>query len=387
LVKITITGDISFNKINQFQYGSKILELFESSDLVIGNLEAPLTERTEKIKFKSYYLKAAPAHIENLLHFDAFSIANNHVLDYQVEGLVDTLELLDAKGIKHFGAGLSRQQAYEPYTTECNGVKIAVFGATQYFRVNPFRKIGTADMFSYRLLTQIKQHKKEGYFVIVMPHWGYEHVAYPSPRERRLAHRFIDVGADVVIGSHPHEMQGREQYKGKFIFYSLGNFIFSSLDYKQNSNLKLYNSYLVELNINPDMSYQFSQIPYVTSDDLVEIALGETKETISKNIELISKSLNEGWKLYKKVFYYGMYMRYLEANDISLCTRDRGQVARIHRGIGYRIRSKLMYILGLNWQTIKIGIYVYCYIFNLILKYDNQLLKSFYDVKTFPQNK
>jgi len=372
LVKLVLTGDISFNKISDFKFGANILGLFKASDLVIGNLEAVLTERTEKRKFKSYYLKAASSHIEDLRHFDAFSIANNHVLDYKKEGLLDTLKLLDERGIKHFGAGLSPEQAFEPFKAECNGIKIAVLGATQYFRVNYFRRIGTVDMFSSRLLRQIKQLKAEDYFVIVMPHWGYEHVAYPSPRERRLAHKFIESGADAVIGSHPHEMQGVEQHKGKFIFYSLGNFIFSSMDYRQNTNPRLYNSYLVQLCVNQDLSYQFTQIPYVTSDDIVELVTGEKKANIERDIERISKPLNGDWKPYKKSFYYGMYLRYLETKDKSLCTRDVGIAEDTKRGILYHFRSKIMYIFGLDWQTIKIGIYVYLCIFNLLPRLSKQ---------------
>ncbi len=302
MVEIIFTGDISFANINNFRIGGELEKVLQKADIVIGNFEAVMTNRTDKWNLRPYHLKADPKFIKVLSDFDAFSLANNHLLDYKKEGLIDTLDLLKSNGKTFFGAGLTRQEAEKPYLAEVSGIKIACFGATHYLCAGIFRKAGTANMNSSRLFRQITEYKKNNYFVIIMPHWGYEHFPYPSPRDRILAKRFIDAGADVVVGSHPHELQGIETISQKQVFYSLGNFIFSMKDFSK-VNWLLTHSFIVKLIVKENLEYTYDLLPYVTSEHKNELLDNVSKETVLKCIDEVTQQFNLSRREYNRIFY------------------------------------------------------------------------------------
>ncbi|WP_028610297.1 CapA family protein [Paenibacillus harenae] len=217
-----------------FLYKQSLLYLSEP-DLTAGNLEHPVTNRGIPAEGKDYVFKGSPDALPALRDagFDVVSLANNHTLDQGVEGLMDTMRHLEEAGISHAGAGANDTEAFAPVIKEVRGVKIAYIGLSKVVPTVEWKAdknvAGVAETYdTRRAVTAIRKAEEEADIVAVMVHWGKERVDQPKPYQRDYARQYIDAGADLVIGSHPHVLQGFEMYKGKWIAYSLGNFIFSA---------------------------------------------------------------------------------------------------------------------------------------------------------------
>lgn len=217
-----------------FLYKQSLLYLSEP-DLTAGNLEHPVTNGGVPVEGTPYVFKGSPDALPALREagFDVVSLANNHALDQGVEGMLDTMKHLDEAGISHMGAGSNDTEAFSPVIKEVRGIKIAYIGLS---RVVPFASwkadknvAGVAETYeTKRAVAAIAKAKEQADIVVVMVHWGKERVDQPEPYQKDYARQYIDAGADLVIGSHPHVLQGFEMYKGKWIAYSLGNFIFTA---------------------------------------------------------------------------------------------------------------------------------------------------------------
>ncbi|KAF6582650.1 CapA family protein [Paenibacillus sp. EKM211P] len=241
-VTLHFIGDVQFSgKVEQrleqngFDFPYQYLgSLFHKDDLTIANLETPVTTNGVGALNKTYVYKSSPKALTAMAAagVNAVNLANNHILDQGTSGLLDTLKYLDEKGIAHAGAGRNAKEAYAPHYFERNGIKIALLGAT---RVMPeanwnasAKQPGVAGAYdSTAIVKSIREARNQADLVIVVAHWGKERVTTLEPHQTELSHAFIDAGADLVIGGHPHVLQGMEQYKGKWIAYSTGNFIFS----------------------------------------------------------------------------------------------------------------------------------------------------------------
>lgn len=209
-------------------------DLFTKDDLTLANLETPVTTAGVGAANKQYVFKSSPKALDALKKagMDGVSLANNHILDQGVSGLLDTLTHLDKSKIQYAGAGKNADEAYAPEYFTRQGIVIALVAVS---RVAPDTdwfaqkgKPGVAQVYSPEIaLESIRTARKNADIVIVMPHWGEERASIPNVKQTQLAHQFVDAGADLVIGSHPHVLQGLEQYKGKWIAYSTGNFIFT----------------------------------------------------------------------------------------------------------------------------------------------------------------
>ena len=210
------------------------LSYLSDADLTAGNLENPITRRGTPAEDKQYVFKGAPESLPALRDagFDIVGLANNHTLDMGVVGLMDTMEHLDAAGIPHVGAGNDDVEAFAPVILEARGVKVAYLSLSRVLPVAAWKadsdREGVAETYDpARAVRAIKAASEQADLVIVMVHWGKERVDRPLDYQRQLARDYVDAGADLVIGSHPHVLQGFEQYNGKWIAYSLGNFIFN----------------------------------------------------------------------------------------------------------------------------------------------------------------
>ena len=213
------------------------LNAIQSADYFVVNEEFPFSSRGTQAADKQYTFRLAPEKVSMFqeMGIDAVTLANNHALDYGTDALLDTCEVLDGAGILHTGAGKDLNAAKQPVVFEKNGQRVALIGAT---RVIPEAGWAATNghpgmLSSYEvsvepLLAQIAECHAQGEKVVVLIHWGIERDEMPQEYQRALAKRYIDAGADLVIGSHPHVLQGIEYYKGKPIFYSLGNFVFGS---------------------------------------------------------------------------------------------------------------------------------------------------------------
>ncbi|KAE8558732.1 CapA family protein [Paenibacillus polymyxa] len=241
-VTLHFIGDVQFSgKVEQrleqngFDFPYQYLgSLFHKDDLTIANLETPVTTNGVGALNKTYVYKSSPKALTAMAAagIDAVNLANNHILDQGTSGLLDTLNYLDEKGIAHAGAGRNAKEAYAPHYFERNGIKIALLGAT---RVMPeanwnagAQQPGVAGAYdSTAIVKSIREARNQADLVIVVAHWGKERATALESHQTELSHAFIDAGADLVVGGHPHVLQGMEQYKGKWIAYSTGNFIFS----------------------------------------------------------------------------------------------------------------------------------------------------------------
>ena len=205
------------------------------ADFFMVNQEFPFSSRGEEAPDKQFTFRLAPERVSlfSEMGIDGVTLANNHALDFGREALMDSCETLDRAGIVHTGAGGNLEAARRPVIVEQKGKRIAVIG--------PTRVIPTADWAAGKqvpgmlaaydmaiLLEEIQKQRQENDFVVVYVHWGIEKEEKPQDYQRSMGRQMIDAGADLVIGAHPHVLQGIEYYKGKAIVYSLGNFVFGS---------------------------------------------------------------------------------------------------------------------------------------------------------------
>jgi len=215
--------------------------ILAAADIAFGNLEAPFTHTGTKFE-KKFNFKVSPKFAPSVVHagFDVVTLANNHVLDYGLEGLKNTLQVLDSIGLAHCGAGLNLEQAQRPAIIERNGYRVAFLGYSLTFP-EEFWATRTSGGTNYprNLPANIAHADSLGDFIVVTFHWGAEGSNYPKDYQIYFAHLAIDCGADLVIGHHPHVLQGLEIYKNRLIAYSLGNFSFSSYSRRSTESLIL----------------------------------------------------------------------------------------------------------------------------------------------------
>ena len=189
-----------------------VKSIFDSDDLTIVNMEGTLTESTSR-QDKTYAFKG-PAEYTQILTdggVEAANLANNHSRDYGEQSYTDTIAALDAAGITSFGYDRTA-------VMDVNGVKVGLVGTYELAD-----GMGCED----EMISNIKAVEEQGaQIVIVSFHWGLEKENYPTENQVNLAHSAIDNGADLVLGHHPHVLEGIEVYNGKNIVYSLGNFCF-----------------------------------------------------------------------------------------------------------------------------------------------------------------
>ena len=204
-------------------------DIFDRSDLFIANIECPLTDSDEPA-WKHFTTLKGPRKGGGFLRrlgVDIGSLANNHVADYGLTGLNDTIDVLKEQGITPVGAGTTPTEAAKPVIKTVHDMTVAVVAAAQPEIAAAKRgKWGAGILNEPEVVRQIKDLKRSVDIIIVYLHFGVEWFNYPTPRQVKMCRAMIDAGAKLVIGHHPHVPQGFEHYNNGFIAYSLGNFIF-----------------------------------------------------------------------------------------------------------------------------------------------------------------
>jgi capsule synthesis protein PGA_cap len=207
---------------------SPLRALLGDFDVVLGNLECTLPGDGGLVPTEPRVI-SSPEHIRDALSagFNVVSLANNHAFDCFDPGFDRVRTLLDKAGVKSFGAGRNLEEATAPTIMETRGLRLAFLGAVDE-RTGPNRfattnSSGVAPMDSARMLDQVRRLRDDVDHVIVIPHWGEERFAIPSPAQVQLARDLVDAGASMVLGHHPHVVQGMETWRGAPIVYSLGN--------------------------------------------------------------------------------------------------------------------------------------------------------------------
>jgi len=294
-VTITFAGDVLIDrgvKTLMNQGGSEAIlpaahrYPFNEADIAMLNLEYPISTRGTPME-KEFTFRGDPEHIGffNELGVDIVSLANNHTFDYGKDAFLDTLDLLDANNIKYVGAGRNIDDAKRYEIFEVSGKKIAILAASRVVPTSDWyaaaERPGVFGTYDTTVPNeQIRAASEEADYVIIYVHWGVELNTRPENYQINMAHEYIDNGADAVIGSHPHVLQGIEFYNGKPIIYSLGNFIFTN---------PARDSMAVTLTFNEDAPPEVKIIPYKIVNQKTFLAEDdETKQRIKEHIESIS---------------------------------------------------------------------------------------------------
>ncbi|MCP4136368.1 MAG: CapA family protein [bacterium] len=230
---------IKFGKDYPFK---KIKEDLEKYDTVFGNLETPISVRGKPVFDKPYIFEVDPRNASFLreIKLDVVSISNNHIMDYGVEAMDDTINNLKKWGILYTGAGRNLAQARVPAKLQFGHTEIYILAycerpPSSFYATSS--KPGTAPLNVRYIAQDIKKYKTEDNIVLVSLHWGIEQTQVPTRSQRVIARRIINSGADGIIGHHPHWPQGIEVYKNKPVIYSLGNFINGHYNKKEMDNI------------------------------------------------------------------------------------------------------------------------------------------------------
>lgn len=276
-IVLSFAGDINFDEnskpVARYDREKKgilgalsenLIEEMKTADIMMLNNEFAYSTRGTKTPDKSYTFRADPSRVE-ILHemgVDIVSLANNHALDYGQDALMDTFSTLEEANVDYVGAGENLARAQAPIYYTIGDKKIAylasskvIFAMDWYASEDSPGMVGTYD--PAPLVKEIEKASTDSDFVVVYVHWGVERNDYPEKYQRDFAKKYIDAGADIVVGSHPHVMQGLEFYKGKPIAYSMGNFWFNSA-HRESGLLKVY--------LDPDDHIRMQILPAMGKD-------------------------------------------------------------------------------------------------------------------------
>lgn len=274
--------------------GQSIVDIFQKTDIMIANHEYVATDLPDDAKdtIQIYNFKSPVARevLWKELGVDIVSMANNHAMDYGQQSLLDTFDALDANDIAYIGAGRNLSEALEAEIVEINGKKIAVLASCRFIpswewyaqenKPGVMTTYESTDRYGMVKdeITRLKEEEKCD-IVAVYVHFGKEKSYELTSNQPVIAHGYIDAGADFVIGSHAHNLQGIEIYNGAPIYYNLGNFLFSNY---------ASDTMVVNIEINEDNSVSTRITPCVSKQYKVEEATGSKAQEILDFIESIS---------------------------------------------------------------------------------------------------
>ncbi|MBB6401734.1 poly-gamma-glutamate synthesis protein (capsule biosynthesis protein) [Methanococcus maripaludis] len=225
----------------------ELKEIFPNGDIVFGNLEAPASNITEKSGIYTNYFRADPKKIQNLknMGFNVLSIANNHIMEHGAISFKNTVEELKKNNILPVGL----KNGFEVLNVK--GLNVGFLGCSlinDFLDNHPYNNFTSEN----ELIENVMVMREKVDLLIISIHWGQEYVPYPSKEQVELGRKLIELGGDIILGGHPHVLQGYEIYKGKPIFYSLGNLIFDHTYIKETQktivtkiNLKIDNKKII----------------------------------------------------------------------------------------------------------------------------------------------
>ncbi|WP_313028814.1 CapA family protein [Soonwooa sp.] len=240
-MKIFISGDFCpINRIQSFieedrmeDVYNDMLPILQDVDYAVTNLECPLTTSDKAIIKSGAAIKSTPDSIKLLKKggFNLVTLANNHILDYGGNGVMDSIKLCHQNNIATVGAGKNLDEAKKAFFIKHGDLKIGFYNVAENEFGNTYGESpGANPLDPIQNSYDIKDAKEKCDYLLVIVHGGREHYQLPSPKTKQRYRFFIDCGADAVVAHHPHCYSGFEYYQEKPIFYSLGNFIF---DYKK----------------------------------------------------------------------------------------------------------------------------------------------------------
>ncbi|MFJ7850196.1 CapA family protein [Peribacillus sp. NPDC097206] len=278
---------------------------FTASDYVSGNYEHPALKTdvsNYKVADTEYPLHSYKSGVEAVKNagFTVMTLANNHSLDYQEEGLLDTIDEFESVGMDFVGVGANRKEAKSNVVYEdINGIRVATLGFTDEMLDNgvvtnnkPGILNSNPDLL-FEMIGNAKDAKKgNADLVVVNMHWGLEYATSTTGRQTELAKAIIDAGADIIIGHHPHVLQSFDVYKNGLIFYSLGNFVFDQ-GWTRTKDSAMVQYHLAEdgqatIDVLPLQIKEATPRPATSSSDKSRVYRQLTKET-SENVQWTEK--------------------------------------------------------------------------------------------------
>lgn len=283
MLRIGFIGDISLNDAYRDLYSSGInpfqeIQTYTSKfDLVVGNLECISEGNEGENTLKRPRLKTNTDTLNYLNHINVkvVSLAHNHIYDNLSDGFLKTTEFLKNKGIQYLGAGESQDLASKPVILEKDGLKIGLLNfITQ--DTNPKLPVDSKIYLNFwdfeKIKKSIDQLKQQVNHIVILMHWGgnVEGGLYPGWDQPTQARKLIDAGADLIVGHHSHTVQPHEVYKGKHIFYSIGNFCFSDI-WSDGKFFKISNSQMEGLIVGVTFTPAecIMNIQWLTNDKLI----------------------------------------------------------------------------------------------------------------------
>ncbi len=247
-ITLVATGDLLLGgsaeaTVNKHGYDypfRDIADILRSADIAMANLEAPLTRQPDPVADKRYTFKVDPAAAAAMQRagLTILTLANNHIGDFGPIGVTDTIAALRPHGLRYTGAGANLQQARRPTALATKDGSVGFLAYSNTLPKSFYAKTdrpGTAPGYAEFIRKDVRRLREFVDYVVVSFHWGAELMTEPKDYQQRLARTAIDSGAQIVIGHHPHVLQGVEFYNGGVIYYSLGNFAFGS--YSRNAKI------------------------------------------------------------------------------------------------------------------------------------------------------
>lgn len=341
-MKINILGDfVSNESMQSVSVGESLSKQLKDGAFNICNFEGPIKGFGKPIQKSGPHLFQNEDTIDWLktYNFKLVSLANNHTMDFGNEALKKTIESL--KNIKVVGAG-NWENAYKPQIFEINDKKIVFLSMThcefgtltdEYDNDNKF---GAAWINHAKINQTIQEIRPSADYIIALPHAGYEYLEQPLPEWRLRYKELIDLGCDAIIATHPHIIQPTEYYKGKPIFYSLGNFFFPTQQKKDKSW-----NYSLCVSIEISNTLIFSTSPIVFSNDQIDICSND--EFIEHHLKKISIDFKDD----------NRYMQYINNICDELLYR---YYPRLKEGPKKRISERLLELKGLTIHPIDTAI-------------------------------
>ena len=309
-MRLLVTGDYSpRDRVSKaIQIGkaasvfASIKDIVSSSDYAIVNFECAVAGLDAKpiTKFGSN-LKCSKEAVKLLKEtgFNCVTLANNHFRDFGDVGVERTLEALDEFGLDSVGGGKNISEASKILYKDIRGERLAIINICENeFSIADEQRGGSAPLDVVDVSRRIKEARKVSDFVVVIIHGGHEHFQYPSPRMKKLYRYFVEEGADTVINHHQHCYSGFEEYKGRPIFYGIGNFCF---DLKGSRGSIWNEGYMVALDMSEGrVSYEL--YPYTQCDDQpsVDLMTEPKLQAFWLKVDSISNIIKDDWLLQQK---------------------------------------------------------------------------------------
>lgn len=330
-----------FIKHKGAEWGNKIKSIKDNADILIGNLESPLLSKNH-IKKRTFYGEQDFAAFLKRAGFDIINIANNHILEHGTLGLDSTVKSLKSAGIDIIG---QYDDTFSNIVCRTkNGIRIGVAGFSNADLSVINNQNNIQELNERNVLATLKKMSDDNIKIkILYFHWGDEYMHIPSTDQRRLAYKFIDNGANIIIGHHPHVIQAQEKYKDGLILYSLGNFLF---DYIQSD------------------SFGTGLIAHITISDNGKINFSGKGINLSykKTIELMPVTkfdkyfsrINEFYNEYKKLDDYNYSINYTkDLKKNHLYQRARMKSAIFSEFMRINLRSKILLMRNISGYYIK----------------------------------